>query len=252
MMREIIEKWYLRLPFPEKYRDMFYELLDNCKVEPCTVEQYMQSPGDGQQNLLMFLYFCEALHEKYQKYAIEDSVFYDTIEDIVRWTNIYDSVYGKLGLEEINWLEYHMTCRIFKLGRLQFEMKENAVGIHIPEGEPLDYERCLQSFAYAQHFFEKHFPTFAYENFVCHSWLLDTGLRLLLGENSNIIKFQSLFEITSTDPGDAAIRYVFGWNQKRETIGELIPKSSFAKRLQAYVLSGGTLYHGLGIRKKTH
>ena len=201
MMKQIIEKWYLNLPFPEKYREDFYKLLDTCRLEPCTLEQYLETSHDGQENLLMFLYFCEELYEKYQAYAIEDSVFYDTVEDIVRWTNTYHSVYGKLGLEEINWLKYHMACRIFKLGRLQFEMRENEVGVHIPEGEPLDYERCLQSFAYAKSFFAKHFPAFSYEKFTCHSWLLDAGLIPLLGKNSNIAKFQTLFTMGTCSAG---------------------------------------------------
>ena len=250
-MKQIIEKWYRKLPFPEKYREAFYTLLDTCKLEPCTVDRYMQSPGDGQRNLLMFLYFCEELQEKYRELQIDDSVFYDTVEDIVRWTNTYYSVYGKLGLEEIDWLKYHMTCRIFKLGRLQFEIKENAVGIHIPEGEPLDYERCLQSFAYAQDFFAKHFPAFSYEKFVCHSWLLDPCLLPLLGENSNIAKFQTLFTLGTSDVSDAAIRYVFGWDRKRETIGDIVPKSSFAARLQAYILAGGILHATNGTREKS-
>lgn len=250
MMKQIIEKWYLNLPFPEKYREDFYKLLDTCQLEPCTLEQYLETSHDGQENLLMFLYFCEELYEKYQAYAIEDSVFYDTVEDIVRWTNTYHSVYGKLGLEEINWLKYHMACRIFKLGRLQFEMRENEVGVHIPEGEPLDYERCLQSFAYAKSFFAKHFPAFSYEKFTCHSWLLDAGLIPLLGKNSNIAKFQTLFTMGTSDVSDAAIRYVFGWDKKRETIAQVTPKSGFAARLHAYIMAGGVLHATNGVREK--
>ncbi len=249
-MKNVIEKWYHALPFPEEYDRPFYELLNNVQLTPCKIADYLQGQYDCGENLLMFLYFCENLAKAYKEKGIEDAILFDTLEDLVRWTKIYTDATGKLGLEQVSWMGHHMQLKLFKLGRLQFFRMENVLDVHIPQAGPLNYEQCVESFALAKEFFEKYIPEHHWEKFICHSWLLDPSMLPLLGENSNIEKFQTLFTPTSTNESDAAIRYIFGWYENRESVAQLTPKSGFAKRVQDHILSGGKLYEVAGWRAK--
>ena len=72
------------------------------------------------------------------------------------------------------------------------KMGEAYLDVHIPHGTPFTEESCQESFCMAREFYAKHYPEFEYNYFGCYSWLLDTTLRKLLREDSNIVKFQSL------------------------------------------------------------
>lgn len=248
-MKEIIEKWYQKLGFSPEYDASFYRLLAAYELKPMTVTEYMHSEHDASENLLMFLYFCEDLQERYRDLGIGDEIFYDTLRDIPLWAGTYYRNHGMLGINVEYWLQDHMKAKQFKLGRLQFCMAEGALEIHIPRGEPLDMDCCHASFAQAKAFFAKHFPQFAYDKFTCHSWLLDPNLEKMLPKTSNILKFQKLFTPVASEPSDVAIRYVFGWEETRETIASRTPESSFARKMQDYLLSGGQLYEVTGERE---
>ena len=62
------------------------------------------------------------------------------------------------------------------------------ISIHIPEGQPLDPEACRESLDMGRKFWGGEIP------YVCHSWLLFPGLKELLDEKSNILRFQQMFE----------------------------------------------------------
>ena len=247
-MKQIIRKWYQKLNFLPEYDTSFHQLLCAYDPKPMTVAEYMQTEHDASENFLMFLYFCEDLQKIYGVLGIDDEIFYDTLKDIPLWAGTYYRNHGILGINVTDWMQNHMQAKLFKLGRLQFCMADRELEVHIPEGEPLDIERCHASFQQAKAFFAKYFPEFVYDKFTCHSWLLDQNLGKILPEKSNILKFQKLFTPVTSEPSDAAIRYVFGWEETRETIALRTPESSFARKMQDYLLSGGQLYEVTGER----
>ena len=262
--KEIIEKWYKALSFPTDYDKEFYSALNNYNIsDSIIIENYNKEEKNGKRNLLSYLFMCENLKEKYKERKISEDILYDTLKDIVIWTNIWSDIKGEIFLGELDWLSRHLSMKLFKLGRLQFCMGkaeydirkngikkgENIIEIHIPEGEPLDIEECKKSVAQAEEFFERFFPEFEYKGFTCHSWLLDKSLKELLGENSNIIKFQNMFEIVFEEKSDAILKYVFKWDTKRRNVADYTAKTSFSKAVKEAVLSGHEFYESYGILK---
>lgn len=63
------------------------------------------------------------LHAAHHMKGVPDDVTVDTLSDLDRWTEEYRRRYGVWGFDKIQWLEGHFDCRIFHLGRLQFEMR---------------------------------------------------------------------------------------------------------------------------------
>ena len=92
----------------------------------------------------------------------------------------------------VHWIKNHLDARLFRLGRLQFQLYRlppvaayprtapltvgaPVVYIHIPQGAPLESEACRLSIARARAFFDRVFPDYAYTCFFSESWLLFSG-----------------------------------------------------------------------------
>lgn len=263
-IKETIIFWYKQLNFPSCYDYEFYRLLNKTKIKTnVTVENYKFRSGKSRENLPLFLYFCEGLMKKYEDKGIPKNILYDTLSDIVVWTNIYSSISGKLTLGETQWLKNHFEMKLFKIGRLQFRMRtssydidnkgikkgDNVLEIHIPQGDRICYDEIISSVNDARKFFEKYFPNFNYKYMTCHSWLLDETLKHFLNEDSNIVKFQTMFDIEFKQKSDAVLRYVFSWDTKRKNLKKKECKSEFAKAIKESVLKGKVFYEALGVYK---
>lgn len=199
----------------------------------------------------------------YREKGISDEVFYDTMKDITVWSENFRQEKGFTGIDNLMWIQNHLNCKIFRLGRLQFQPfpfylppcvskeKRKSAGIkigakvlnvHIPQGEKLIKKECEKSFAMAEEFF-RDYP---YKAFICDSWLLCERNREFMSEDSNIIRFAEMFDILgSTDNPAQTVERVFG---KKETIPLLYPESTALQRqCKAYILSGGKPGTGFGI-----
>ncbi len=260
MKTKIVTKWYKKLSFPQKYDAEFYELLEKLPIEAEKIESWDYNSKSPEENILAYLYFCEALEEKYRALGIPEEILLDTLSDIVIWTNTHVGLTGKFGLSETNWLARHLSFRLFKLGRLQFCMADSefdieeiglkkdspVMEIHIPEGEPMLPERCVASIRASRPFFKKYFPDFKYFAYTCHSWLLDREVLALAGEGSNITAFASLFKIAREDESDALFKYIFKWNATRDMLPSYEAKSSLAKKVKEAGISGVRFHESLG------
>ena len=264
--RAIIEKWYRKLNFPSKFDKEFYEALNTIEIsESTSIEGYNLSESDGKRNLLSFLYMCEALEKKYQNMEIPESILIDTLEDLVRWTEIWSYLKKELYLGQLTWVSWHMNMKLFKIGRLQFAMqktdyhmpqfgikpKDDIIGIHIPSGEPMTPEACRKSLEEARVFFDRFYPEYKWEYFTCHTWLLDSTLGEILKPESNILKFRSLFDdVSHEEPSDALLGYVFKWQSTREEVKSITPTTSLAKKIQQRINENGVFHEAVGIIKK--
>lgn len=263
--KNIIEKWYKKLEFPTEYDKEFYNYLSTIEIEhSTTIDNYDFTCEDGGKNLLSFLYMCEKVQDLYNQKGIPEDVLIDTLKDIVTWTKTYTSLKNKLYLGEIFWLKRHMTCRIFKLGRLQFaigtsrldspkhklKIGDKFIEIHIPEGEKLSIQECEKSLARAKEFFHKFFPEIDFNYFICHSWLLDENLNKYLNENSNILQFASMFKVIDKQESTAILKFIFGWDTTIDNLASKIPQSTFATKIKNAVLSGEKFYESFGLLKK--
>lgn len=71
-------------------------MLAECDIDTsAAAEEYNLGKHDGG-NLLMQLYFLESIKKEYEKRGIPDDIFFDTMQDIVRWTNVWSGLENKL------------------------------------------------------------------------------------------------------------------------------------------------------------
>ncbi len=226
------------------------------------IEKWRNRSDKYEWALKFYLMLACEVYEDYQKQKISDKVFDDTFYDITIWCEECYRQYGVYGLKELWWLAQSINMKLFRLGRLQFEpivIEEDMVGenevipkgtralnVHIPAGESLDLKACLDSFRNAELFFgEKG------QIYVCDSWLLAPELKKLLSEESNIIRFQNLFEITK-------VYYAFPQAEQR-VFGEILedksqyPEDTLLQRnLKKYLMDGKNPGIGTGFVKNIY
>ena len=258
---EIIEKWYSQLNFPKVYDAAFKKALTDIKIsDAITIENYDVDETDGKRNFLSYLFFCEALKEKYAEKGIDEKILTDTLSDLVVWLDTWSDLKGELYLGELAWLRHHLSMQLFRLGRLQFCMAgaehdipsanvkkgDPVIEVHIPEDGKLDRASCEESLKQAREFFKTYFPEYDYKCFTCHSWLLDASLKDILGEESNISKFREMFTLDFAEESDAIFKYVFRWNATRNQILKMPCASGFASRVQKKAREGGKFYETVG------
>ena len=199
---------------------------------------------------------CE-VYEKYKEKNIADEVFDATFYDITLWAKECHRKHGFYGLEEAYWIGMSAHMKLFRLGRLQFEPVEaeedmtgekvqfkkgtRLLNVHIPAGERMELEDCMKSFEMAEEFFGD-----SYEGYTCDSWLLAPALKQFLPEESNIIRFQNLFEVVK-------VHYSFPQSEQRifEDIREdkenYPEDTSLRRKTKQFFIDGNDIGIGIGI-----
>lgn len=231
----------------ERYKKLFYEdfmlFLRSIKSKE---DRYLFS---------LKLYICLAAENYdlitkrlYEKESILDdnglnpeTVYFDTISDIRIWQEVHKRKTGKIGLSELYWVANCVKGDLYRFGRLQFEPDKSTdiVHIHIPEGKNLDVNECINNINLANEFFDR------YSGFDCESWLLSPNILSLLPKESNIRKFQALFDVQH-------IKYDFEQASER-VLNEAYSrgqKSSLYQKLKEYVKENGDPGIGYGAYKK--
>jgi len=258
-MEKIIRKWYRTLFISGKYDAEFEKLIDG--FQGVCQETFSENAGE---NLLIALYRCEDLEQKYSEKGISRDILLETLIDIVTWTDIWYDHTGEFGVMETHWLENHLSMKLFRLGRLQYrfgkaEMDEEEIGmqrrepileIHIPFGEPLLNGECKASIQMAKDFFSCSYPEYVYRFFTCHSWLLDKTMDRFLNPGSNITQFRGLFHVIKDEESDEGLRFIFRRDTNRENLARCEAKSRFAEKVKSHVIAGGKLYASYGVISK--
>ena len=216
---------------------------------------------DDLTRLAVVLAAAEKTLIKYKELGIEEKIFFDTMDDIRIWCeNNSDK-----GLSNYRWIKNHIYCELFKIGRLQFQLYkcknktlnykklpfkygEKLIYVHIPQGEKLNLDDCVESINEAGCFFAKYFPKHKFNYFFCESWLLYENNKYFMSSESNIIKFQSLFDIAySLNLDSQGIERIFGKKEKDAHCYK--QETSLQKAAKEYMLNGGKLGIGIGCIK---
>jgi hypothetical protein len=202
----------------------------------------------------------------YREKNIPNDIFLDTMSDISVWINRHYNWHGEWGFSQYGWLISHLRGGIFKLGRLQFEpakVQEWSVppadsglnlkkddpflSVHIPRGGRMDEAECLKSFERAKEFFPKYLQ-YDFKAFGCFTWLFDPNFKKLLPADSNILKFQEMFNIYKYSGAEyGGLEYIFV-NITEKNIKDAPTDTSFRKAIVEHILSGGIMQSGSGYR----
>lgn len=123
--------------------------------------------------------------------------------------------------------------------------------IHIPAGEPMDFDRCGDSIRQALGFFPRHFPDKPFVGFACHSWILDSQFPDLLPPSSNLVRFQREVYLFPIPRGGGLIRRVFGYGFEErdgtvspEDLARLPRRTTMQRAFAAHLEAGGRFRGG--------
>ena len=158
--------------------------------------------------------------------------------------------YDGIRISQMLWGTYFINARLIECGRLQFEpTTNNKIKIHIPAGKNLDINEVKKAIQNSRELLKKYYNI---ENpkYICESWLLSKEISKMLDENSNIRKFQELFEIQSSKNGiDDVLNFVFNL-KKCDNYNELPETTRLQKSIKEFLINNGTIYEGYGELKK--
>lgn len=245
-MKQAVLKWFDLLPFPIQWRE---EVALAAEIFDPAAEQ------TPMWHLINALRRCDALEQQYAERNIPKDVLFATLHDIVVWSENQYLVHKTVGLSDAAWLEGHLDMKLVRLGRLQFKLEQAiacsetfglqkgdpVIGVHIPQGEPMNMEEVHQSYLLAQDFLPRYFPEHPYRYFTCGSWLLDHHFKDFLKPTSNILKFASEYEVIHWAPSNDAMRRLFELNPNKG------PENSFQRNVRTFVEGGGQTLEGYGI-----
>lgn len=160
--------------------------------------------------------------------------------------DIVNKHYDGIRISQMLWGTYFINGRLIECGRLQFEPTSNdKVKIHIPAGNKLDIKDVKYSIENSRKLIKKYYNI---ENpkYICESWLLSKEISEMLDENSNIRKFQELFDIQSSENGiDDVLNFVFNL-KKCDNYNELSEVTRLQKNIKEFLKSNKTIYDGYG------
>ena len=174
---------------------------------------------------------AEAAEKHYEKLGIPQETLLESMSDLGIWIRNCKRNYGYYGLVQARgWqvsiyrglatrhgrLEcntnhfYQHSDLIDESGNVILTEGDPVINLHIPEDGRMDMKSCGISMQRMSNFFAEYRPDYAWKGFICESWLLDTQLKSMLPENSNIRKFISLGYHYDLNESDGAIFRIFG------------------------------------------
>ena len=169
--------------------------------------------------------------------------------------DIYNRKLKGIRLSQTLWGIYFIKIKLIEVGRLQYEYCNNNKGkyikIHIPKGDKLLYNEVLNSIKNSKKEIKKYFEIENYE-YYCESWLLSKDIANLLDSNSNIVKFQQLFDIIEgKDAVKDILNFVYGL-QQINSYYDLPEKTSLQLKIKDLLIDGKEFHIGIGKLKKLY
>lgn len=168
--------------------------------------------------------------KRYRTLGISEQIFMDTftklenVKDVERAIDMKCFKIGRLSyqilnIEEIKDLKDKLIAMDSEMSKSALKkLSENKLAllnVYVDDIGPLDYYQCQKSYKEAAEFFIRYFieigeyePRFA---FIFNGWLLNKELSNYLPEQSNILKFQSDYEIIAKNADNTLmLKHIFG------------------------------------------
>lgn len=197
--------------------------------------------------------------------GIDAQVVWDTFDDLGEKIDVHRRMHGIGGMDRQYWLIRHCRGRLYRLGRLQFDLTragpvvgsvppyhsdEPAIGIHIPErGGSMNPDACDDSLRRMAAFFPRHFPEVQARIATCQSWLLDGQLARYLRADANILHFQRRFaqppQPQDADADGSVLDFVFRAGPGTD-LNDLPQETSLQRAVVGHLRSGAHWYAPTG------
>ena len=205
--------------------------------------------------LTCFLISACRTYENYHQKGISEKIFVDTMKCFTRYTQECKVRRGYYEFDRAFWTYRQSSMVLFRLGQLEFEMKKNeegkkVVAVHIPSDSKITPENVDAALKMAEEFFGTYYPDYADCEYTCYSWLLAPKLKDLLGEDSNIIRFQNRFDIRMEDKECLDIlEWLFKVLEDAD-YATLPEDTSLQRKAKDLLLQGDNVGIGSGVLKK--
>lgn len=240
---ESVQEERMGLLIPEKWKTSRREL-----------KKKLEADERGIKVLACMLRCMEESRRLYEEKGIPEEIFTETMKCFGRFVREHKVSYGVYGFDRDFWVSRQLSLKLFRIGELEYEMTEAdgtpVISMHIPSDAVLTPEKWKKSYDLSGDFLRKFYPEWAELSYVCNSWLLSPALPELLGEESNILKFQRAFDITSWDKeSEEFLEWVF---KRRDLPLEKLPENTSLQRsMKACLLSGGKVGEAFGIFRES-
>ena len=223
-----------------------YEKLKESRLE---LQAILGNDEDNIKILACMLKASASAYDIYKTKGISDEIYFDTMKCYTRFINETYKMTGRLYFDRYWWTARQAGCHLFRIGELEYEIKRLddriVIGIHIPSDADFSPATVDKSLASAKSFFTEHYPELADTEYRCHSWLLDSQLKDMLSDNSNIISFQKRFEIFDEGESDTEfIEWLF--NTKSTDYATLSENTSLQRNMKKHLLSNGVIRNPYG------
>lgn len=245
LLQEELEKLLEKIEMP---RPMALRVMDVAWKElPAYCGREASDGGDGVEELTAQLLTALQNREDGPWENIPEPIWVDTMKCFSRFVGEHHRSLGRHGFDRGFWTTRQVGAKLFRIGQLEYELKEEdgkkTIDLHIPSDAHMDMGLLDESVARARAFLREYFPDWADTPMECESWLLSPALASLLPEKSNILSFQRAFEIVSQDPEPQdVLEWVFRLTeeQQKTTPLEALPEGTCLQRsMKAFLLSGG-------------
>ena len=182
---------------------------------------------------------------------IPQTIFTETMRCFARFIEECRVRTGRMFFDRGWWTYRQVSMSLFRIGALEYEMKEyegeNVIAIHIPSDADLSRESVDVSLGRAEQFFRTCYADYEYGKYTCGSWLLSPALRASLAQDSNILAFQDRFTVIEEDSEDKEfIEWLF--QVSKDTDYRKLPeRTSLQRNIKERLIRGEKVGSAFGI-----
>lgn len=216
-------------------------------------EQLKEALGEdpqGMKALCCMLRCAMQAKSEYDRLGISQSIYVDTMAAFSRFVREHMESYGYYGFQREGWTTRQVSCKLFRIGQLEYELTAldgiPAVSLHIPTDVDLRPEVLRPSIRESLAELRRIFPEYNDKTVYCHTWLLSPQLKQMLPESSNIVQFQAMFDIEpdETPNNSGVLLWVF---KNPDLPKEEYPENtSLQRKLKKFFLEDGQFLSGRG------
>lgn len=219
---------------------------------------------NGMAVLALYLAAAGLTRRNYRSHGVPDQVFLATMGCFSRFLAESRASCGHFAFDRAGWSWRQLSCRLFRLGALEFEYAVPDPGrrlppgleagapvlfVHIPSDARLTGDALAEAYRQAAAFFGGAGAFVCADGspraMLCESWLLSPSLRQLLPENSGIRRFAAGYELYAVDPQDPSF---YRWLFQGRRPPQLLPcQTSLQRTVAEHLARGGAIGSACGV-----
>ena len=267
-VKKILKDLCGKLPW-EQLKTYIIQLTDPNRAENAREQLLLDlgayDNGDHMAELAVMLAAAIHTREGYRAMDIPDRIYLDTMGCFRRFLEETRRNRGEWKFDRGFWTWRQTSCRLFRLGELEFEytecywdgipkvlQKDMLISVHIPSDAKLTKANLSQSYQDMDAFYKAYENAVCYngkpKTVVCHTWLLSPNLLPFLKAGSHIRNFAQDYEILETDADNSGcLEWLFEGKRDLNTLPE---HTGLQKEVKKYFLQDGSIGQGLGRLKK--